>query len=84
MHFTFLVEQASAIPSSGLYLLDGLLLDGVVTNGSKCRAVGAIDCEIVVKHVGLISPPQAAERRSLSIEPPPCPIESLVGCKLTA
>jgi hypothetical protein len=82
MAFTFLIEQANALSASGLYLLDGQLIDGAITNGSRCRAIGAVDCEIVVKYVGLVSPSQGADRRSLSIERPPCPLESLVGCKL--
>jgi hypothetical protein len=82
MVFTFLVEQANALPASGLYLLDGQLIDGAIANGSRSGAIGGVDCEIVVKHVGLVSPSQGAERRSLSIERPPCSLESLVGCKL--
>jgi hypothetical protein len=47
MGFTFLIEQASEIPTSGLYLLDSQLVDGEITNGCKCQVTGDVDCEIV-------------------------------------
>lgn len=44
MTFTFLIEQVSAIPTSGLYLLDGQLIDAEITNSCKCQVTRG--CEL--------------------------------------
>jgi hypothetical protein len=84
MAFIFFIEQVNTFQDSGLYLLDGLLVEGAIINGSRCRVIGAVDFDIIVKHVGLVYPSHGENKLSVSIECPPCPLKLLIGCKLVA
>lgn len=79
MKFSFNIEQASYIRSSGLYLLDGTLTEGAIEHGTQGHIAENPELVIVVKNVGLVNPPREKNRLTLSIEEPSCPIESLSG-----
>lgn len=82
MSFTFKVEAAQEIPTSRLYVLDGVLLSGEISHGAVCRIEGDDEARVVIKTVALVNPPGDPARRTLSIEKPSRPINLLVGAVL--